>query len=341
MAQQRQQRNQNSSSSSSSSNRTRVDLLFFSLTLALTFKWAAAFSLRPPTPEPTTTTRRPLGFDGHLRQSPPQNPNKIGQYFSNSKATLLCARSKRSDANDPDHDDESDFWARLGNPFGGLATSSSSLSTDNNTGVLHSTTTTTTTTTTTSLPPGWTAVQTAVEPLQTWMDETSADWLLSYADLRPETSRTAVGATFLATNTLYLLAGILLTLQGDYWFGLLTEVTSVASFGYHYTQLEAQGQDKAAAVRLALMLDYVFALTSLATATVYLIGLGWTGHAEVDILVATALSLTFLVLSWLYESVTPYIVFHSLWHVFGAYAGYLIGVAHSSSGGVAISNLGA
>jgi len=212
-------------------------------------------------------------------------------------------------------DDDVNFFERLGNPFGSPVTTS--LDTKSETGRSP-----------TSLPPGLTAIQTAVEPIQNAIDDASADWVLSYADLRPETSTSWVGQTFLATNLLYFVAGLILTFQGDYWFGFLTEITSVASFFYHYTQLEARGESKAPTVRLALLFDYILAIGSLTTASVYLLFLP---NAPIDIFVAVGLSLGFLGLSWLYESVRPYVLFHGLWHVFGAYAGFLIGTAHNQA----------
>lgn len=212
------------------------------------------------------------------------------------------------------------FFERLANPFGTPPSSKDAESFDGNLQQQRSSTT---------LPPGFTAVQNVVEPLQTALDDASSGWALSYADLRPETSASWAGQIFLATNFLYFLAGIILTIQGDYWFGFMTEITSIASFMYHYTQLEAEGETKSPAVRLALLFDYILAITSLSTATFYLLALGM--DASVDVLISVALSFAFLGLSWVYEQVLPYLLFHGLWHVFGAYAGLLIGTAHNQA----------
>jgi len=213
-----------------------------------------------------------------------------------------------------DSKEEASFLERLGNPLGSpVKEAEDEISVRSRT----------------SLPPGLTAIQAVVEPLQSALDDASADWILSYADLRPETATSWTGQVFLATNVLYLLAGIVLTMQGDYWFGFMTEVTSIASFFYHYTQLEARGESKAPTVRLALLCDYICAFISLGTASIYLLFL--PGGAPLDFFVTIALSLAFLGLSWQYEQGKPYLLFHSLWHIFGAYAGFLIGTAHNQA----------
>lgn len=186
----------------------------------------------------------------------------------------------------------------------------------------------------TSLPPGLLSViQTWVEPIQNKLDDVSSGYILSYADLRPDSPTTGPGKAFLATNLGYLAVGLILTMQGDLWLGTLTEICAAASYMYHYTQLEARGDLKAPTVRLAVLIDICFALLSMATATVYWIYTMLFAYTDtlpnLDILVSVVLSLSFLGLSWVYEKGRSYMFFHSLWHIFGAYTGFLIGSAHN------------
>jgi hypothetical protein len=161
-------------------------------------------------------------------------------------------------------------------------------------------------------------------PMSSLIDETTGGWGLSYADLSPENHETPTGVIFLATNLAYSVVGVLLGLHGDPLLGLLTECASVASFGYHFTQLQL-GPDKPT-VRLALLIDYIFAGAALMTGGIYV------ALAPLDVPLegfgACALGVACLGASWKWERGMPYIVFHGLWHLFGAYGGYLIGQAH-------------
>ena len=178
----------------------------------------------------------------------------------------------------------------------------------------------------TSLPPGLTAIQTIADPVMDTLDDTS-EFILSYADLRPDSSSTLPGQAFLATNILYAIVGVALAWQGDLVFGCLTEACSVASFLYHYTQLEARGEAKAPTVRLAVLVDYVCAITTLSLASFYLLTM--LSEASIETFAGVALAISFLLLSWVYETGRPYMLFHSLWHIFGAYSGFLIGSMHN------------
>ena len=67
-------------------------------------------------------------------------------------------------------------------------------------------------------------------PLAKSLDSFSGDWALSYADLHPATPRTIEGQAFLATNVCYTVAGIVLGIQGDWFFAALTELAGIVSF---------------------------------------------------------------------------------------------------------------
>jgi hypothetical protein len=169
------------------------------------------------------------------------------------------------------------------------------------------------------------------EPLEEVLDGLTGGWALSYADLSPDSTSTPVGQGFLITNAAYFAAGILVFLQGDAWLGFWTDVAAIASFNYHYNQLVAsEGAStikKNQAVRLALLLDYTAAAISMLTATLYLT----SGVVPVEGLIAAALGLGFLYMSWVYEYGRPYMFWHSLWHLCSAYAGYVIGISHATT----------
>ena len=162
-------------------------------------------------------------------------------------------------------------------------------------------------------------------PVQEVLDGATEGWALSYADLRPDTHQTTPGLVFLLTNVAYAAAGLALTFHGDVWFGLLTDVTALVSFNYHYNQLQVEGDMGAPAVRLALLIDYAFASVAILTATTYL----WTSPSfPLEGALYAAASMVFLGLCWVYEEGRTYMVLHGMWHLLSAYAGYLIGMTH-------------
>lgn len=167
----------------------------------------------------------------------------------------------------------------------------------------------------------------ALAPAAQVLDDATDGWALFYADLSPENETTSVGRAFLATNIAYALVGLLLTIQGDVILGLLTEVVSVASFIYHYTQLQASGmRTPDATVRVALMVDYIFAFTSIFVGLIYLVSDQQLPPIEGFVSAFAGLSCLFA--CWIYEKGYPYILLHSFWHLFSAYAAYVVGVSH-------------
>lgn len=164
-----------------------------------------------------------------------------------------------------------------------------------------------------------------VDPVQQALDDTTGGWALSYADLTPDDESTPLGRAFLATNLAYAVVGLLLAVQGNIAFGILIDVTALASFNYHYNQLLQRGQAKSPDVRLALLIDYFFAGISILTALFYLFT---SNSLPTEALSFGALGLVFLGLCWIYERGTPYMLLHGAWHLFSAYAGYLLGTEH-------------
>ena len=173
-------------------------------------------------------------------------------------------------------------------------------------------------------------IDTYTQPIQSVLDESSSGWALSYADLKPDSSMTPAGQAFLATNMAYLLAGLGLQLAGEVTLGTLTDLCALFSFMYHFQQLDATSDQ---AVRLALLLDYVFALLAMGTASAYLAMTLLFTNVQFDepllmAMAVTASSLGFLGLSWKFEYGRPYMLWHSLWHLASAYSGFLIGNLH-------------
>jgi len=169
--------------------------------------------------------------------------------------------------------------------------------------------------------------QEILTPAATLLDEATDGWALYYADLSPESETTAVGQAFLATNIAYAVVGVLLSLHGEPVLGLLTECASVASFIYHYTQLQAGvNRTEDSTVRTALMVDYVFAVSSILLAAGYLV----MDHQlpPLEGIVSGGVGLGCLFACWIWEQGLPYIVLHSLWHLFSAYCGYVVGTTH-------------
>jgi len=148
--------------------------------------------------------------------------------------------------------------------------------------------------------------------------------ILSYADLYPETERTPGGVAFLATNLVYVIAGYMLAFQGNLLLGFLTEIAGIVSFWYHFSQLKF-GTDRAE-VRLALFTDYLTAGSTILTGGWYAITQVGLNYIPYDVLFICFLSIVCLSLSWVWEYGLPYLFWHSLWHLFSAYGGYLVGI---------------
>lgn len=137
-----------------------------------------------------------------------------------------------------------------------------------------------------------------LSPIAKTLDEVSGDWALSYADLTPATPRTIEGQAFLATNVGYAAAGLILGVQGDWFFAFLTELAGIVSFWYHYSQLEF-GQNREE-VRLALLTDYFTAGAALVTGGFYMAEMGISG-VPLDALITGGAAVVCLSLCWVWE----------------------------------------
>ncbi len=170
----------------------------------------------------------------------------------------------------------------------------------------------------------------ALLPIAEAVDEVTGGWALSYADLHPATPRTTIGQAFLATNIFYAAGGLALGVQGDWFYGGLTELAGIVSFVYHYSQLEF-GKNRSE-VRLALLVDYFTAGAALICGGIYMVQLG-IDSIPLDALLAAVGASVCLALCWVWEFGYPYIFWHSLWHILSALTGYLIGQDHLLSAG--------
>ncbi|KAL3935345.1 MAG: hypothetical protein SGBAC_009116 [Bacillariaceae sp.] len=174
------------------------------------------------------------------------------------------------------------------------------------------------------------SVQDALTPFATTVDDMTDGWALSYADLSPESEKTPLGQSFLATNLAYAIVGIILGFKGDILLGTLTEIASVASFIYHFTQLQASNNRiKDSSVRLALSIDYICASTAILVGLVYLA----LDHQmpPIEAIASGSAGILFLGLGWVWEYGWRYLVTHSLWHLFSAYTAFVVGTVHLSA----------
>ena len=172
--------------------------------------------------------------------------------------------------------------------------------------------------------------QDVLSPAAQALDDATDGWALGYADLSPENESTPIGQAFLATNIAYALVGVFLSMHGDALLGFLTEIVSIASFTYHYTQLQASSnRERDSTVRLALMVDYCLAFTTI------FVGLAYLAMDQqlppVEGLVSGGVGIACLLACWVWEQGLAYIVLHSLWHFFSAYCGFVIGNTHLSA----------
>jgi hypothetical protein len=172
-------------------------------------------------------------------------------------------------------------------------------------------------------------------PIIEKLDNFSEGFLFTYADTGIS-KKSIPGLLFLSTNAAYGACGILLGLYGNLVAGLIIEVAGVASFCYHYLQLvKGPSNDE---VRLALLVDYVFALLAVGYTAVVSLGLiaggeMW-GSAEAVLALQQGvffglLGIATLYMGWVYEYGMPYVAWHGLWHIFSALSAYEVGQAQS------------
>lgn len=218
-----------------------------------------------------------------------------------------------SDNNSSDNDDESSSWIQLPNlltppQLPTLPTPSSSFQKDGRPQDITSST-----------------FGPYLLPLADAVDNATGGWGLSYADLSPQTPRSPAGIAFLATNVLYGAVGVTLSMNGDVFYGTLTELAGLVSFAYHYAQLElGAGRGE---VRLALLIDYLTAGSALIVGGIYMVQSGLE-YLPASVIFSGLGAIVCLSLCWVWEYGLPYILWHSLWHILSAYTAYLVGQVH-------------
>lgn len=146
----------------------------------------------------------------------------------------------------------------------------------------------------------------------------------------PFSERTITGQVFLATNVAYTVVGLFLSLHGEVILGFCAELCSIASFCYHYTQLQQPyGRSQDSTVRLALMVDYILAISSI------FIGLGYLVLDQtlppIEGIASAIFGIICLLSCWMWEQGLPYIILHGLWHLFSATSAYYVGMTHITS----------
>jgi hypothetical protein len=169
--------------------------------------------------------------------------------------------------------------------------------------------------------------QSALAPAADVLQEKTDGWALSYADLTPESEQTPIGQAFLTTNIAYAMGGAFLGAQGESLLAFMLELVSVASFAYHYTQLAAPyNRTQESTVQLALMVDYIFAFTSIFLGLIYL--LSDQTLPPIEGIASSTIGIACLLACWKWEKGMPYIYLHSLWHIFSAISAYIVGTSH-------------
>tara|TARA_B110001452_G_scaffold112048_1_gene92923 strand:- start:1276 stop:1926 length:651 start_codon:yes stop_codon:yes gene_type:complete len=152
-----------------------------------------------------------------------------------------------------------------------------------------------------------------------------ASYVLSYKDCAPFDEHTLEGRFFLATNLAFYLTGAVMSTSSPA-LGALCEMAGTCSIGYHWAQLRVGGTSHPT-VQTALLLDYLCALPTVVFGMAYAASAVSAG-ADVP-LAAGACGLASFV-CFIYASLPAcheprrYMLVHGLWHVLGAFTGYLL-----------------
>ena len=173
-----------------------------------------------------------------------------------------------------------------------------------------------------------------IEGASSEFDRFIEKYVWSITDTRPYSPRTLVGSLFLATNIGFVITSIYFFRVQDPYASLtavLTDIAAVASFVYHYRQLDL-GPD--IRVRAVLAIDYVVAISTIVCSLPYfwkiILEYGASNELEVSlsIFLGTA-SLIFFLIGGV-SSGLQYITYHSMWHILSAASASLIGSVASS-----------
>lgn len=150
-----------------------------------------------------------------------------------------------------------------------------------------------------------------------YIDKKTGGFALQYADVTPYNTTDPVGLTFLATNLFYIVSGIDIVYNNQYYYGGIIETAGLISFYYHYNQLY-YGPDRTE-VRIALLIDYICASFAIISTMYQCTNVFLLIHiVPFKALILGIIGVLFLLLSWKYEKGLPYIIFHGTWHIFSA-----------------------
>ena len=145
--------------------------------------------------------------------------------------------------------------------------------------------------------------------------------------MRPLTDADLESRLFIGTNAAFVVAGSALAANGNAGLGVLLDLASVGSVGYHWSQCALGGTNRPL-VQLAMLVDYAFALPSAALGTVCALSLG--SELPMSVVACAVAALASLAGGWLdvaEENPRVYMLFHGLWHIFSAAAGYQLALA--------------
>lgn len=172
------------------------------------------------------------------------------------------------------------------------------------------------------------------------------EWVLFSPDLSPARASSTVGVAFLSTNLAYFAVSSTLIADGELTIGSLVGAAGIASCVYHFNQLEYPYPSKE--TQIALLVDYASAATLVSVGAFDIIMDIGLDNLPIETYVCGGLSLLFLFTGWfgmpfppygypqfgaamVAGKQSPYLLFHSLWHVFSSLTAFYVGEAHLGS----------
>ncbi len=157
------------------------------------------------------------------------------------------------------------------------------------------------------------------ENVAKFVDRTTNNFFLYYADLSPYDEKHWIGFAFLLTNFIYLYAGYLFFVANQNLVGLIVDIAGLCSINYHYNQLRFKpgNLSNEKIVQFSLFVDYCAAITAIITSFYTLEQYSVSSNSiPWEVVEFTLVGFFSLVLSWKWEFGLPYIFFHGLWHIF-------------------------
>merc|ERR1711871_1016893 len=150
---------------------------------------------------------------------------------------------------------------------------------------------------------------------------------------------TLPGVLFLSTNILYEVAGVKLQLAHANIPGICVEIAGLVSVWYHWAQLY-YGPERIEVQRV-LLLDYCTASAAIFATTTLLVNVSLQvangtliPNNDLFLCVSSAMvGISCLLISWMETKETGqhYLVWHGLWHVFGAISGVYLSMLVTST----------